>query len=642
MAGQVYLDDNGNPIPQQAAPPSKVYLDDNGNPLAPAGQRKPSSSAPEDPGFLHGLDESFGGIWESMKQRAAQGDSISWKDRLKEGATNAVMTNPGLGLAPGLIYKVATDAYDQGKQAFSHGVKSVQAGLKGDITTANFEAGQVYPHILAGQIPFLGPVAAKAGEDIGQGKTREGLGEGGGALLQVVAPDVIEGASNVPGKAIVRGTGKVLSSAADVVNPDVTGIVSPRLAHLQRVAGKVGDVLQKVGHAPEEAPASSPFGAHTLTDQRATVTGQTEGSQTPTPRPAVEDHPTGGPSTLKPNPVLPRQTLPTQDPLPSSPTPRPSTAGANDVTTQRSTVTGKSSPSNTPVPQPAATPTGSTEGNLDSPWGRSDTGNVPRRVKQSWESDQDYNRRNLYENAKQGGREVRAAQSSETPKWESSAEFKANQAASKAYSDVMEQENSQNAWQSLKSGQSGAPAAPLKPPASSGASSLEEALQESIRQAQAKKAAVSGNGPLGGKSPTQALFENSAAGKSAVTVNTARGAISYDLSSMAGEGSEGRSVIIRPRVNGTKIPGGNLMANIKGDTARVLNVSLPEDFRGQGIGPAMYRELIDHIMQEHPEVTKMVSGTSTTEDAAGVWEKLQQEYEPLSGSQTGIRLRKTK
>lgn len=177
-------------------------------------QTQNASSQNQDPGFFHGVDEAFGNVWDTIKQRAAQEDSMSWKDRLKEGATNAVMKNPGLGLVPSLVAKVASDAYDQGKQAVTHGVKSVQAGLKGNFNEANLEASEVQPHLLAAQLPFVGPVAAKAGEDIGSGRPAEGAGEAIGAIGQVVAPDVIEGT----GKAIppiVRGTAKAVNLALE-------------------------------------------------------------------------------------------------------------------------------------------------------------------------------------------------------------------------------------------------------------------------------------------------------------------------------------------------------------------------------------------------------------------------------------------
>ncbi len=69
--------------------------------------------------------------------------------------------------------------------------KAIDAWRRGD----HFEA---IGRAVASQIPILGPAAAKAGEDIGEGKPWEGLGEGTGLILaSVLGPKAMEAAPDL-------------------------------------------------------------------------------------------------------------------------------------------------------------------------------------------------------------------------------------------------------------------------------------------------------------------------------------------------------------------------------------------------------------------------------------------------------------
>ena len=101
------------------------------------------------------------------------------------------------------------------------------------------------------------PVAENLGINVGgeEQSAREGDVRGvvGHALAMPTVAALTAGiAKGAP--AIRSAVGERLPKAANAVSPDITGVFSPRLAHLQRVAGKIGKAIQ----TPEAAPAPAP------------------------------------------------------------------------------------------------------------------------------------------------------------------------------------------------------------------------------------------------------------------------------------------------------------------------------------------------------------------------------------------------
>src|SRR5580700_500356 len=105
---------------------------------------------------------------------------------------------------------------------------------------------------------------AKAAQDTageGAGQALVALGTEG---LARAVPPAVSGAARIAKPAVRTG----LRIASDVVDPDLTGVVSPRLAHVQRIAGRLADKMTPRpiypgAHLPE-APAAPPVypGAH--------------------------------------------------------------------------------------------------------------------------------------------------------------------------------------------------------------------------------------------------------------------------------------------------------------------------------------------------------------------------------------------
>ena len=63
-------------------------------------------------------------------------------------------------------------------------------------------------------------------------------------------------------------------------------------------------------------------------------------------------------------------------------------------------------------------------------------------------------------------------------------------------------------------------------------------------------------------------------------------------------------------------------ASISGDTLQIVNIDLPSNMRGQGIGTAVYKALIKYAEDNG---LKVVSDTRVSESAAGVWKNLSDE-----------------
>jgi hypothetical protein len=122
-------------------------------------------------------------------------------------------------------------------------VKAKQAYEKGD-----YKGALMYG--LNYMVPFIGQQTAKAGEQLNEGDYAGGIGRtlGVAAPLLAASPEARGAVSETASKAsfpVKPLVGKAARVASDVIDPDLTGIVSPRLAHAQRALGRVADALEK-------------------------------------------------------------------------------------------------------------------------------------------------------------------------------------------------------------------------------------------------------------------------------------------------------------------------------------------------------------------------------------------------------------
>src|SRR5207249_8167443 len=81
----------------------------------------------------------------------------------------------------------------------------------------------------------------------------EALGQGTGT---VVGTELAGRAAPAIAKPAAQAVGNVARAASGIIDPDIIGLISPRLAHLQRLAGKVARVADKVAPGAEAEPAA--------------------------------------------------------------------------------------------------------------------------------------------------------------------------------------------------------------------------------------------------------------------------------------------------------------------------------------------------------------------------------------------------
>jgi hypothetical protein len=122
--------------------------------------------------------------------------------------------------------QTAQKAWENQKAAYTATRQAVDAARRGDYEAANAAAQQAdlyqtntFGYAGATALPVLGPAAANAGEDIGEGRVAEGLGKGTGLIASVLAPHAPEA---------VKGAVKVLPDAVTHVYDATLGRVIPR------------------------------------------------------------------------------------------------------------------------------------------------------------------------------------------------------------------------------------------------------------------------------------------------------------------------------------------------------------------------------------------------------------------------------
>jgi len=128
--------------------------------------------------------------------------------------------------AQGELAEKARDAYNKGdyKSAIIHGLNYL--------------------------VPFLGQQTDKAGEQLSQGDIAGGVGRTLGAAVPIAAgsPEVQSAAgdaANATASAVKPLVAKTARVASDIVDPELTGVVSPRAAYAQKALGRLADALQK-------------------------------------------------------------------------------------------------------------------------------------------------------------------------------------------------------------------------------------------------------------------------------------------------------------------------------------------------------------------------------------------------------------
>jgi len=105
--------------------------------------------------------------------------------------------------------------------------------------------------------PFIGPQTAKAGEQLNEGDIAGGIARSAGAAVPILAASpearAAAGSAVSPLKPAIAATAR---AASDIIDPEVTGMISPRLAAVQRNLGRLASALDKSQKAHATVAAS--------------------------------------------------------------------------------------------------------------------------------------------------------------------------------------------------------------------------------------------------------------------------------------------------------------------------------------------------------------------------------------------------
>ena len=225
---------------------------------------QPQQPSTEDKGFLHGVYENtlgpLVGLGKDMEDYYSKKGLVSQALESAGGPVAMIAdaltdsNHPLHKLGAGLLQSALDQAratYDSTKDAASADAAALKALVHGDWSQANAQAGQgassgleAVGHGIATVLPGVGPAAVKAGEDIGQGKTGEGLGEATGLIGAVLSPE-IKGTVSDAASALRESIGNRFPS----VKP-VTAVEKLAAATLPKVGA--GNFLQSAERALPE------------------------------------------------------------------------------------------------------------------------------------------------------------------------------------------------------------------------------------------------------------------------------------------------------------------------------------------------------------------------------------------------------
>lgn len=158
-------------------------------------------------------------------------------DRFVSGFANAVNPFPGIaaiaGDPEGIRHGIEQNVFEPQRQQFVKAGEAVQG--RGQFSKMNplQRASSAFGHGLAGALPLIGPSAANAGDQIGEGDVAGGLGSAAGLMSTAAIPPLMRGA----GRGISRGAEPVAESALGIRNIDRKFGRNPGRAALDETSG---------------------------------------------------------------------------------------------------------------------------------------------------------------------------------------------------------------------------------------------------------------------------------------------------------------------------------------------------------------------------------------------------------------------
>jgi hypothetical protein len=141
-------------------------------------------------------------------------------DRFVSNFASAVNPIPGIKAIAtdpqGLRHGIESNIFEPQRQQFIKAGEAAQG--KGEFAgmTPMERASEAFGHGAAGALPLVGPAAANAGEQIGEGDIAGGLGSGAGLLSAMAVPDLM----NATGRGLSRTAEPVAENALGIRNVD--------------------------------------------------------------------------------------------------------------------------------------------------------------------------------------------------------------------------------------------------------------------------------------------------------------------------------------------------------------------------------------------------------------------------------------
>jgi hypothetical protein len=295
---------------QTAAPAQPQQRNDIFDHLASGQYNDQSNDDSQDAGFLHGLYQStvepvvdlakkeyhatvdpilhpidsykrHADTQEQAKQQISAG---KYSDAAHTLLSSLEQDSPVIGVIHGLI----NAHLEQGKKTYDSAKSALASFQKGNYAEAQRYLTEAEGHGLATIVPIVGPAAADAGEDIGSGKTGQGLGKATGIIGSILAPEMAAKGLGKVGTAIENTKAVRAAREADVPlsagqavkaavseNPTIQKIMADpavsQSADLKAAAEKIG---QDIGSKIPQNASPTEIGQHiqnAVTNEKAAL-----------------------------------------------------------------------------------------------------------------------------------------------------------------------------------------------------------------------------------------------------------------------------------------------------------------------------------------------------------------------------------
>lgn len=220
-------------------------------------QASPSNATeqqpPVDDSYLSGVwENTLGPLYEKFKADYKESQRIAdepFLQSLQDNVKRAVTENPGLGGGLKMLWSVAQDAYAEGKKSVGSLKDAATNASLGRGKDAALDFMEAQGHGVAALLPVLGPMAAQAGEHLGGGQPKRGLGNMTGIALNLLLGKATE---KVGGR-IMRGGGAATMDEATAARKLVDAVNPPPAtrdvleANLQRELPRIKQYAEKAG-----------------------------------------------------------------------------------------------------------------------------------------------------------------------------------------------------------------------------------------------------------------------------------------------------------------------------------------------------------------------------------------------------------